>query len=188
MQYLFEDYALDPDRRELTRNAKAVAIGPKVFDLLLYLIQNREHVVSKDDVLEAVWSGRIVSESTLTTHINAVRKAVGDNGEEQRLIRTIARKGFRFVGEVSEASADRTSPLSGPAKSEGPPAPTLPDIPSIAVLPFLNLSADIEQEYFTDGVVEDIITALSRNRWLDRKSTRLNSSHLGISYAVFCLK
>jgi DNA-binding winged helix-turn-helix (wHTH) protein len=76
VQYLFGDYALDPDRRELTRQADAVAIGPKVFDLLLYLIQNRAHVVSKDDVLEAVWSGRIVSESTLTTHINAVRKAI----------------------------------------------------------------------------------------------------------------
>jgi DNA-binding winged helix-turn-helix (wHTH) protein len=73
VQYLFEDYALDPDRRELTRHAEAVAIGPKVFDLLLYLIQNREHVVSKDDLLEAVWSGRIVAESTLTSHINAVR-------------------------------------------------------------------------------------------------------------------
>ena len=168
MQYLFEDYALDPDRRELTRHAEAVAIGPKVFDLLLYLIQKREHVVSKDDLLEAVWSGRIVAELTLTSHINAVRKAIGDSGEEQRLVRTITRKGFRFVGEIKEASADRASPRSGPAKSEGPPAPalTLPDIPSIAALPFLNLSGDIEQEYFTDGVVEDIITALSRIRWL----------------------
>ena len=111
MQYLFEDYALDPDRRELTRHAEAVAIGPKVFDLLLYLIQNREHVVSKDDLLDAVWSGRIVSESTLTSHINAVRKAIGDSGEEQRLVRTIARKGFRFVGEVREASSiDRAAP------------------------------------------------------------------------------
>ena len=76
MRYLFEDYALDPDRRELTRHAEAVAIGPKVFDLLLYLIQNREHVVSKDSLLEAIWSGRIVSESTLTSHINAGRIGV----------------------------------------------------------------------------------------------------------------
>ena len=88
MQYVFGDYALDPNRRELTRNAEAVAIGPKVFDLLLYLVQNRERVVSKDDFLTSVWAGRIVSESTLTSHINAARKAVGDNGEEQRLIRT----------------------------------------------------------------------------------------------------
>jgi len=140
VQYLFEDYALDPDRRELTRHAKAVAIGPKVFDLLLYLIQNREHVVSKDDVLGAVWSGRIVSESTLTSHVNAVRKAVDDNGEEQRLIRTVARKGFRFVGEVREASDDRASRSVGAAKADAASAPglVLPDSPSIASLPFQN--------------------------------------------------
>ena len=105
MQFLFEDYVLDPDRRELTRGSKAIAIGPQVFDLLLYLVQNRERVVSKDDLLDAVWGGRIVSESTLTSHINAVRKAIGDSGEEQRLIRTVARKGFRFVGEVREGDA-----------------------------------------------------------------------------------
>ena len=103
MQFVFGDYVLDPDRRELTRGAEAIAIGPQVFDLLVYLVQNREHVVSKDDLLDAVWGGRIVSESTLTSHINAVRKAIGDSGEEQRLVRTVARKGFRFVGEVREA-------------------------------------------------------------------------------------
>jgi TolB-like protein len=168
VQYLFGDYALDPDRRELTRHAEAVAIGPKVFDLLLYLIQNREHVVSKDDLLEAVWSGRIVSESTLTTHINAVRKAVGDSGEEQRLVRTFTRKGFRFVGAVKEAPDGIAASGARAAKSDEVVAPTmmLPDSPSIAALPFQNWSGDPEQEYFADGVVEDIITALSRTRWL----------------------
>jgi TolB-like protein len=143
-------------------------MGPQVFDLLLYLIQNRERVVSKDDVLDAVWSGRIVSESTLTSHINAVRKAIGDNGEEQRLVRTIARKGFRFVGEIREgrASDGQNSPTMQPVKVDEAPAPALPDKPSIAVLAFQNLSGDPEQEYFADGVVEDIITALSRMRWL----------------------
>ncbi len=105
MQFLFENCVLDTDRREFTRGSGAVAIGPQVFDLLLYLVENRAHVVSKDDVLDAVWAGRIVSESTLTSHINAVRKAIGDIGGEQRLIRTIARKGFRFVGEVREIQA-----------------------------------------------------------------------------------
>jgi TolB-like protein len=168
VQYLFGDYALDPDRRELTRQAEAVAIGPKVFDLLLYLIQNREHVVSKDDLLEAVWSGRIVSESTLTSHINAVRRAVGDNGDEQRLVRTITRKGFRFVGEVKEASDGLATSGARAAGSDEAVAPTmvLPDSPSIAALPFQNWSGDPEQEYFADGVVEDIIAALSRTRWL----------------------
>ena len=89
--------------------SEAVAIGPKVFDLLVYLVKNRERVVSKDDLLDTVWAGRIVSESTLTSHINAVRKAIGDSGEEQRLIRTIARKGFRFVGDVREAQSPAAS-------------------------------------------------------------------------------
>ena len=168
MQYVFGDYALDPDRRELTQHAKAVAIGPKVFDLLLYLVQNREHVVSKDALLDAVWAGRIVSESTLTSHINAVRKAIGDNGEEQRLVRTLARKGFRFVGDVREATDDCAASDASTAKPDKASVPSLilPDSPSIAALAFQNWSADPEQEYFADGVVEDIVTALSRIHWL----------------------
>ena len=170
MQFVFDDYVLDLDRRELTRGSKAIATGPQVFDLLVYLVQNREHVVSKDNLLDAVWGGRIVSESTLTSHINAVRKAIGDSGEEQRLIRTIARKGFRFVGEVREGDGSEgfNSPKTEPATSgeTTSPARALPDKPSIAVLAFQNLSGDPEQEYFADGVVEDIITALSRIRWL----------------------
>jgi TolB-like protein len=168
VQYLFGDYELDSDRRELTRRGKAVATGPKVFDLLLYLVQNRERVVSKDDLLSAVWAGRIVSESTLTSHINAVRKAIGDNGEEQRLVKTLPRKGFRFVGDVSEGSDGHAAPETGAAKPDEASAPVLilPDSPSIAALPFQNWSGDPEQEYFADGVVEDIITALSRIRWL----------------------
>src|SRR5213082_2897715 len=102
VRFLFENYCLDADRRELACGSELIAIGPKVFDLLLYLVQNREQVVTRDDLLEAVWHGRIVSESTLTSHINAVRKAVGDSGEKQLMIRTVARKGFRFVGEVRE--------------------------------------------------------------------------------------
>jgi TolB-like protein len=170
VQFLFEDCVLDTDRREFTRGSEPVAIGPQVFDLLLYLVENRAHVVSKDDVLDAVWAGRIVSESTLTSHINAVRKAIGDSGGEQRLLRTIARKGFRFVGEVREIRAqDGASPsATGTAQPEMAPTPmpALPDKPSIAVLAFQNLSGDPEQEYFADGVVEDIITALSHYRWL----------------------
>jgi len=170
VQFAFENYVLDPNRRELTRGSEVIAIGPQVFDLLLYLVRNRDRVASKDDLLNAVWGGRIVSESTLTSHINAVRKAIGDNGAEQRLIRTVARKGLRFVGDVREASSsDRPSfPGREPAGSNDTPAPALalPDKPSIAALPFHNLSGDPEQEYFADGVVEDITAALSRIRWL----------------------
>jgi DNA-binding winged helix-turn-helix (wHTH) protein len=168
VQYAFEDYVIDSDRRELTRSAEPIAVGPQVFDLLLHLVRNREHVVSKEELLDAVWAGRIVSESTMTSHINAARKAIGDSGQNQRLLRTIARKGFRFVGDVSEI-ANRSAAVSTEPDAPGKTiaeAPALPDRPSIAALPFLNLSGDIEQEYFTDGVVEDIITALSRIRWL----------------------
>jgi TolB-like protein len=170
LRFAFGDCVIDPERREFSRDAQAVAMGPQVFDLLVYLVQNRDRVVSKDDILDAVWRGRIVSESTLTSHINAVRKAVGDSGGEQRLIRTIARKGFRFVGDVRES---RPSEQSGSETSRSPKlddaaatVPPLPDAPSLAALPFVNLSGDPEQDYFADGMVEDILAALSRMSWL----------------------
>jgi TolB-like protein/tetratricopeptide (TPR) repeat protein len=164
VQFRFADFVLDTDRRELTRQSEPVPLGPQVFDLLVYLLQNRERVVSKDDLLETVWQGRIVSESTLTSHINAVRKAIGDTGEEQRLIRTVARKGFRFVGAVAVAGTSADKANVQPASQPFALAP--PDRPSIAVLPFQNLSGDPDQDYFADGVVEDIITGLSRIKWL----------------------
>ena len=100
MQFLFTDHMLDVDRRELRRGSEPIAVEPQVFDLLVYLVQNRDRVVSKDDLIASVWGGRIVSDSTLTSRINAARTAVGDTGKKQRLIRTIARKGIRFVGDV----------------------------------------------------------------------------------------
>jgi TolB-like protein len=173
VRFAFGDHVLDPDRRELARGSRTIMIGPQVFDLLLHLVRNRERVVTKDNLIDVVWGGRIVSDSTLTSHINAVRKAIGDTGEEQRLVRTLARKGYRFVGEVREIDgSERPHPARPPERQpEGlpesnahPAAPTLtlPDRPSIAVLPFLNLSGDPSQDYFVDGVVEDIIAAMSR--------------------------
>ena len=164
MQFLFEDHVLDIDRRELRRGAQQIPVGPQVFDLLVYLVQNRERVVTKDDLLDAVWSGRFVSESNLTTRINAARNAIGDTGEEQRLIRTVPRKGFRFVGVVT-CEAENVKDVRGSTATTPKPLP-LPDKPSIAVLPFDNMSGDREQEYFADGMVEEIITALSRFRQL----------------------
>jgi TolB-like protein len=179
VQFLFADHTLDTDRRELRRGSAPIAVEPQVFDLLVYLVQNRDRVVSRDDLLASVWGGRIVSDSTMASRINAARKAIGDNGREQKLIRTIARKGLRFVGAV------RTRPNGAePAQVAGPPddihepsrpalshqavshqALPLPDRPAIAVLPFINMSGDPEQEYFSDGISEDIITALSKLRW-----------------------
>jgi DNA-binding winged helix-turn-helix (wHTH) protein len=103
---VFGDYVLEIERRELRRAGAPVALPPQIFDLIVYLVQNRDRVVSKNDLLEAVWSGRIVSDSAMTTAINAARRAIGDNGEKQALIRTIHRKGIRFIGEVTEDDVD----------------------------------------------------------------------------------
>ncbi|HWZ38435.1 MAG TPA: winged helix-turn-helix domain-containing tetratricopeptide repeat protein [Bradyrhizobium sp.] len=170
MTLSFGDYEIDVERRELRRAKTPVHVEPQVFDLLVYLVQNRDRVVSKDDLIASVWGGRSISDSTLTSRINAARNAVGDSGAEKKLIRTIARKGLRFVGEV------RTQPIGAePADASGPPpdqvhewsraALPLPDRPAIAVLPFVNMSRDSEQDYFSDGISEDIITALSKLRW-----------------------
>lgn len=164
MQFIFADHVLDTARRELRCGAEPVALEPQVFDLLVYLVQNRERVVSKDDLIASVWAGRAVSDSTLTSRINAARKAVGDNGQSQKLIRTIARKGLRFVGEVqSQPDGVDAGMIEGGEPSSA--VLPLPDRPAIAVLPFINMSDDSEQEYFSDGISEDIVTALSKLRW-----------------------
>jgi TolB-like protein len=170
VQFLFADHTLDTGRRELRRGYELVAVEPQVFDLLVYLAQNHDRLVSKDDLIASVWGGRIVSDSTLSSRINAVRKAIGDNGEDQRLIRTVARKGFRFVGTVrlqpdGADSAYGTGSPPDESHERTPAALPLPDRPAIAVLPLTNMSGDPEQEYFSDGISEDIITALSKLRW-----------------------
>src|SRR6201995_5877635 len=138
VQFHFADHTLDTDTRELRRGDTPVAIQPQVFDLLTYLVQNRERVVSKDDLLAALWGGRMLADSTLATHINAARRAVGDSGEEQRLIRTIARKGIRFVGEVQSPGA---ASENVPSMTDAPRLAALPpERPAIAVLPFNNMS------------------------------------------------
>ena len=162
MRYLFEGFAFDTDRRELRRGADVVSVAPQVFDLLDYLIRNRERVVSKDDLISAIWNGRIVSDAALTTRLNIARGVIGDTGHEQRLIKTLPRKGFRFVGPGQEAQEPAAEAVAETPEA----APALPDRPSVAVLPFQNMSGDPEQEYFADGMAEDILTGLSRHRWL----------------------
>jgi adenylate cyclase len=160
LRYLFEDYALDTDRRELRRGAEVIPVAAQVFDLLDYLIRNRERVVSKDDLLTAIWDGRIVSDGALTTRMKVARGVIGDNGREQHLIKTLPRKGFRFVGAVQEeqgSSAATETSMEAPRAALAPP-----DKPSVAVLPFTNMSGEAAQDYFADGITDDIITELSR--------------------------
>jgi TolB-like protein len=202
VQFLFADHTLDIDRRELRRGSDPVAVEPQVFDLLVYLAENRDHVVSKDDLIASVWGGRIVSDSTLTSRINAARKAVGDSGEHQKLIRTVPRKGFRFVGAVRTQPSAAEAVQAGGAQAQdihetSRPALPLPDRPAIAVLPFTNMTGDPAQEYFSDGISEDIITALSKLRWFfviarnssfiyKGKSVHLKqiAEELGVGYVV----
>jgi adenylate cyclase len=170
LRYWFEDFVLDRDRHELRRGSALLPIEAQVFDLLVFLVANHHRVVSKDDLLASVWGGRIVSESTLFSRINAARRAVGDSGDQQRLIRTIIGKGVRFVGEVREQHA--------PSKPAAPPRL------SIAVLPLTNLSSDPELGHFADGLADDLTTDLSRNPEISVIARHTTSTFKGQSVDV----
>jgi len=146
--FAFADVEFDFGAREVRRSGAPVAVEPQVFDLISLLITRHGQVVTKDEIIEQVWDGRFVSDSAVSSRINASRKALGDDGKAQRFIKTVHGRGFRFVAE------------DGAAVIEG--APEAPDKPSIAILPFRNLSGDPEQEFFADGITEDIINALSK--------------------------
>lgn len=181
MRYVFGEHSLDLARRELHRGAEAIAVEPQVFDLLAFLIRNRDRVISKDDLIASVWCGRIVSDSTLTSRINAARKAIGDSGAEQRLIRTLPRKGIRFLAPVREEavvapSLDRQEP-DGSDSSHRPPAtgvasepkpkdivPTMATRASIAVLPFDDEGASDVRGSLGHALVHDVITRLAKLR------------------------
>lgn len=168
--YRFEDYCLDARRAELRRGDVQVHLEPQVFDVLLYLVRHRDRVVSKEELLTAVWAGRVVSESTLSSRLTAVRHAVGDSGKRQRFIRTVHRKGFRFVGTVHEDDTEsdqetgRAEAINeiGFENSNFAAAPrAFHNSPSIAILRFANLSTDSALTRLIDGVVEDAAAALS---------------------------
>jgi len=168
VRYLFDDCSLDTDRRELRRGSEPLSLEPQVFDLLIHLIRNRDRVVSKDELVAKIWQGRTVSESAYFNRINAARSAIGDSGDQQRLIKTLPRKGLRFVADVRTRS-DPVQPTRDSALHEQeahePKARPPSERPVIAVLPFVNMSGEAEQEFFSDGISEDIIAALSKLRW-----------------------
>jgi TolB-like protein len=170
VRFFFNDFTLDTALRELRRDDAAVAVEPQVFDLLVYLVENRDRIVARDDLVAAVWKRRAISDSALDSRINAARKALGDSGKSQKLIRTMVRKGLRFVAKVRVEPAD-SGASPGVAASAGPDnggsnaSLRRRERPTVVVLPFTNMSADPGDEFFADGISEDIITALSRLRW-----------------------
>lgn len=199
MVYRFDAFELDMDRFELRRDGVPVAVEPQVFALLALLVTNRERMVPKGEIHERIWSGRIVSDAALSSRIRSVRRAIGDDGDAQRLIRTVHGRGFRFVGEVTDITPVVTSLERPNAKpvSDTVAAGSDETRPLIAVLPFVNLSDDAEQAHFSDGITTDIITNLSKHRWLDviARSTALGRNgqpadigqlvrELGIAYVV----
>lgn len=163
MIYRFGDCALDTERREFRRAGDVIFLEPQVFDLLEFLIRSRERVVSKDDVLNAVWGGRAVSDAALDTRLSSVRHAIGDNGTEQRLIRTIRTRGFRFVGTVHEEAASRAAFHGG---GEGPADMSFADHPTLAVLPLAGIGGGAALEALADGISDELVTMLSKTGWL----------------------
>ena len=165
MRYQSENFILDTDDYSLTRNGVKHPIEPQVFDLLVYLIENKNRVVTRDELLEQLWGGRIVSDSAINASLKEARKAVGDTGRQQRIIKTIHRRGYQFIAEVvmtsNEVQEDKPPGAQQASQSEKP---------SLAVLKFNNLSNDPEQEYFSDGMATNICSRLSRIRSLQVKS------------------
>jgi TolB-like protein/Tfp pilus assembly protein PilF len=193
VRFRFDNHELESELRELTRGGVRIPMQPQVFDLLLFLIAQRDRIVSKDDLVAEVWGHRPISDSALNSRINAARKALQDDGKAQRLIRTIPRKGFRFVGDCVEVAVPARSAAIAPE----PACAVASDRPAIAVLAFNNMSDDPDQDYFCDGITEDILTALSKVRWffvIARNSSftykgrnvhiRQIANELGVRYVV----
>ncbi|MGN6773094.1 MAG: winged helix-turn-helix domain-containing tetratricopeptide repeat protein [Rhizobiaceae bacterium] len=159
--YQFGPFRLDPGVGILYRGAEPTMLGQRAVALLCRLLENAGAPVSKDALVEAAWGGLAVADNNLTVQITALRRALAETSDAETWIETLPRRGYRYVGP-----AVATNVPDAFAATRAVSAPTLPDKPSIAVLPFSNLSGDPEQEYFADGMVDDIITGLARINWL----------------------
>ena len=160
MLYKFGEYELDTDRHEFRVGGQFRDLEPQVFHLIRHLVENHDRLVSRDELIAVIWKGRIVSESTIDARIHAARKAVDDDGRRQMRIKTVPRRGYRFTAEVQVVHSN--DPSAAGIDVAGDKPRSLTDRPSIAVMPFANMSGDQEQEYFSDGITEDVITKLSR--------------------------
>lgn len=168
MIYRFDQFELDDGKVELRANGEVVPIEPQVFSLLHLLIQHRDRAVTKDEIVEKVWNGRIISESALSSRIKSARQALGDDGAAQRMIRTIHRVGFRFVAEVDrdDAGPSLTIVTTEPALSAAPAPAVDTSRPAIAVLPFRLVGVAGPYATVADALPDELIAQLSRLRWL----------------------
>jgi TolB-like protein len=181
MIYRFNDFSLDTSQFHLTLSGNPVSMEPLVLDLLVYLIEHCDRVVTRDELFENLWKGKIVTDAALGARIKDARRAVGDSGNKQSVIKTIHGRGYQFVARLHE-SVNIIETLI-----EESDFLSLPDKPSIAVLPFVNLSNDPEQDYFSDGITDDIITALSKIKNLlviAKSSTSVYQNELPDLYQV----
>ena len=163
MSYGIGEFELDPLKFELRRAGEAIAIEPQVLALLLLLVEKRDRLISKDEIVDSVWKGRIVSDSAVTSRVKSARHALGDDGRQQRVIRTVHGKGYRFVAEVRAPPPTAASPAD-PATETSPEA--LAGKPSIAVLPFELIGSEPYASLMADALPHEIIAELSRLRWL----------------------
>jgi adenylate cyclase len=160
--FQFDQFTLDTVHYRLCMSGAAIPVEPRLFDLLKYLIEKRARIVSRDELLDKLWKGKVVSDATLGVCLKNARKAVGDSGDRQSIIKTIHGRGYQFIAGITESGEEKM-----PDKENQPilsKTLALPDKPSVAVMPFTNMSNDPEQDFFADGVTEDIITELSRER------------------------
>ena len=163
MRYVFEPFELEPMKGELRRDGQPVAVEPQVFALLLLLVENSERMVSKEEIVEKIWDGRAVSDAAVSSRIKSARRALGDDGRQQRLIRTLHGRGIRFVGEVAIVVAPPAAADPVDSATRGLPAGR----PSIAVLPFRAIGTPGAYGAIGEAVAHDLIASLSRLRWLD---------------------
>ena len=182
MIHRFESFELDTDRYELRREGQPKAVEPQVFALLTMLVENRHRMVPREEVIGTIWSGRAVSDSTLSSRIKSARQVLGDDGHAQRLIRTVHGQGFRFVGEVKSVAAPAPQASPTPTAAQAWVHELLAR-PALAVLPFENEGGSAEDAYFADGIAEELISELSSWRWfpiLSRDSS-FDRSHAALS-------
>jgi TolB-like protein len=171
--FQFEGYTLDIVRCSLHAADREIELRRKSFEVLRHLVENADRLVTKEELIKAIWPDVVVTDDSLTQCVSEARHAIGDAG--QTIIKTVPRRGYRFCAPVSRSNREAATGLASVPQatslgaSSGAAAladPTLADRPSIAVLPFDNLSGDPQQDYFSDGIVEEITTALSRTSWL----------------------